>query len=360
MNRVKTIAGNGTVLSDTSNHWKANEEGTGAKRRYRTQLQRTEVTKRDLNNAFLQRKVNSYIYDDFDNLISLSAKIYDNARQLLRSATTTNGYINNGSSWILGLLQKVTVKVQVTGKLEKTRKSAWTYNTNTGKALTEKILHPSTEVVLQQTHFENIDYFGNHRRTRITGPDFDARQSTMAYDSTGRFVVKATNALGHIATSNYYPDGHINAGMIKTTIDSNQITTHYLYDSFGRATTTTYAYGTEEPVRTRTSFQWCRDMNGLCPARAVYGIVKSSEGGAASRVFIDRLGREIKRSTQTLDGRFAHVISRYNALGHTESVSEPHCNGSPEYQLPLSTMPWAEPYAQPMLRVGLIQWNIAV
>ncbi|WKD48752.1 FG-GAP-like repeat-containing protein [Microbulbifer spongiae] len=332
VDRVKTVAGNGTVLSDTSNQWKAIEEGTGAKRRYRTQLQRTEVTKRDLNNAFLHREVNSYIYDGFDNLTSLSSKTYDNAGQLLRSATTTNAYVNNtGSSWILGLLQKVTVKEQTTGKTQKIRKSAWTYNTNTGKALTEKILHPSTEAVLQQTHFENIDYFGNHRRTRITGPDFDARQSTMAYDSTGRFVVKATNALGHVATSNYYPDGHINAGMVKTSTDSNQITTHYLYDSFGRATTTTYAYGTDEPIRSRTSFQWCRNMRGLCPARAVYGIVKSSDGGSASRVFIDRLGREIKRSTQALDGRFAHVSSRYNAQGRTESVSEPRFNGSPEY-----------------------------
>ncbi|MEX2961985.1 RHS repeat domain-containing protein [Microbulbifer sp. TYP-18] len=332
IDQVVTIAGNGAELSFTSNQWNVIKQGSGANRRYRTQLKSTEVTKRDLNNSFLHREANNYSYDNFDNLTGLTTANYDSAGQLLRNTDTTNRYINNsGNRWILGMLEKTTVSSQATGKAAHTRKSAWTYDTNTGKGLREKILHLDTEAVLNETRYEDIDAFGNHRRTRVTGPDFATRQSTVVFDSTGRFVVSATNPLGHSVASSYYPDGHINAGMVKTTTDSNQVATHYSYDSFGRTTTVTSAHGSDSPVSNRTSFQWCDDMQGLCPTGAVYGITKSSDTGAASRVFIDQLGREVKRSTQTLDGRFAHVSNGYNALGYNHSVSEPHFDGEPEY-----------------------------
>ena len=338
LNRLKTVAGNGTVLSDTENVWSTIAVGSGSNKRYRGQLLSTEVTKRDLNNAFLHRETNSYTYDGYDNVKTTTSTVYDSLNQILRTRTTTNDYkAADTSQWLLGLLEKTTVSATVSGQPTLTRKSAWTYDGTTGRKLTEKILEPVSETVLSETRYENIDLFGNHKRTVVSGPDFATRQTDVVYDATGRFVTSTTNDLGHTATSTYYPDGHINAGQVQTTTNANGISTHFEYDGFGRNIKTTAAYGSANPVESYTSFEWCGDITdgNFCVttpmAQPVYRITKSSQGGAVSQVFIDQLGREVKRSSQRMDGRLAHVGNGYDALGHNTKVCDPYFDGDPEY-----------------------------
>jgi RHS repeat-associated protein len=171
----------------------------------------------------------------------------------------------------------------------------------------------------------------------ISGPDFASRQTDVVYDATGRFVTSTSNDLGHTATSSYDPDGHINAGQVNTTTSANGISTYFEYDGFGRNIKTTAAYGSADPVESYTSFEWCDDITdgNFCVstslAQPVYRITKSSQGGAVSQVFIDQLGREVKRSSQRMDGRLAHVGNGYDALGHNTKVCDPYFDGDPEY-----------------------------
>jgi RHS repeat-associated protein len=338
LNRLKTVADNGTVLSDTENVWSTIAVGSGSDTRYRGQLLSTEVTKRDLNNAFLHREMNTYTYDGDDNVIGTNSTVYDSGSQVLRTRVTTNDYKpTDTNQWLFGLLEKSTVTATVTGQPTLTRKSSWTYDGITGRKLTETLLEPVSETVLSQTSYENIDLFGNHKRTVISGPDFTTRQTDVVYDTTGRFVTSTTNDLGHTATSTYYPDGHINAGQVNTTTSANGISTYFEYDGFGRNIKTTAAYGSADPVESYTSFEWCNDITdgNFCVttpmAQPVYRITKSSQGGAASQVFIDQLGREVKRSSQRMDGRLAHVGNGYDALGHNTKVCDPYFDGDPEY-----------------------------
>ena len=329
--QVKTTAANGTVLSDTHNTWNViTVTGTGIDR-YRRQIASTEVTKRDLNNAFLHRETNDYTYDSYDNIKTISSKVYNVNNTLLRTKLTTNTYTNNTSSWLLGQMTKAVVDVTSLNRPTITRKSSWEYDATTGRKLAEKILEPVSETVLSRTDYENIDNFGNALKTKVSGPDFETRESTVIYDSSGRFVTSATNAIGHTASTTYYPDGHINAGLVDTVTDANGLVTKNEYDSFGRKVEVTAAYGTANPVSSHTSFQWCADMGSLCPMNAEYGITTSKDDGSAGRVYVDKLGREIKRSTRRLDGRFAHVGNKYNALGHNDRVCDPYYDGETEY-----------------------------
>ena len=335
VDRITTTAGNGTVLSDTVNDWDSVAVPGGDIMRYRRRLASTEVRKRDLNDAFLHREVTGYSYDEFDNIRVVNSVVYDAAGAAIRTTHTANGYRNDADAWLLGLLTATTVTVSAYGDRQ-IRQSSWTYDDVTGRKLSESVHDPSSggRPVIT-TRYSDIDRFGNHRTTTVSGPDFASRTSSVAHDGSGRFVVRATNAVGHVASSTYYPDSHVNAGLLRTHTDINGQVTRHEYDVTGRTIRTIAADGSASPVTVRTGFRWCGDLEGLCPSRAVYAITRASDDGSASRVFIDGLGREVRRSSRGLDGRFAHIDSGYDAQGRNVRLSEPYFDGGRRHVMTL-------------------------
>ncbi len=350
--RIETRANNGTVLSLTENEWvtytsndattwsvvNPSTEYTGDARRFRTQVERTEVTKRDLNGEFLHRDVTESQYDIHGFPTLITTRLYDEVGTLIRTKTTDSEYTAaDYTNWHLPLVDKMTVTVDVHALNDPiTTVTAWSYNDDRQK-ISERILIPGTDTALSEKHHEDFDIFGNSRRTRITGPNFETRTSSKVFDETGRFVTSVTNSLGHTASTTYYPADSIHAGLVNVSTDANGIQAKHYYDVFGRLIEQVAFYGTAKAVSSYTSFQWCDDVfdENACVdldgARPKYRITASSEGGAGSHAYIDMLGREVKKSSQSIDGKFVETDTLFDANGRKQYVVEPHFAGDYEY-----------------------------
>lgn len=335
VNRVTTQF-NGITLSDTENSWVNIAVGSGESARSRMELRSTDMVKRDLNGAFMSDERNTYQYNSNGSPSITTTELYNASNTLVRRKVTTNSFHSfNSSTKLLPVANKTRVDVTVTGKPTLSSVTSWTYHATTGKKLKDQILHPDTESVLSETEYHDFDTFGNNRKTTVRGSDFSDRTSSVTYDSTGRYVVSSTNSLGHTKQSTYYSNNSINAGRVNTTTDENGIQTKFYYDVFGRVTRKTDAYGTSNPVNTYTSFQWCDDITDamICrhvvsDSRQIYRITTSTDGGAGKHVYVDKLGREVKSSTQSIDGRFVHVVNHYDALGRNYKVCDPFYDGT--------------------------------
>ncbi len=335
VNRVTTQF-NGITLSNTENSWVNIAVGSGESARSRMELRSTDMVKRDLNGAFMSDERNTYQYNSNGSPSITTTELYNASNTLVRRKVTTNSFHSfNSSTKLLPVANKTRVDVTVTGKPTLSSVTSWTYHATTGKKLKDQILHPDTESVLSETEYHDFDTFGNNRKTTVRGSDFSDRTSSVTYDSTGRYVVSSTNSLGHTKQSTYYSNSSINAGRVNTTTDENGIQTKFYYDVFGRVTRKTDAYGTSNPVNTYTSFQWCDDITDamICrhvvsDSRQIYRITTSTDGGAGKHVYVDKLGREVKSSTQSIDGRFVHVVNHYDALGRNYKVCDPFYDGT--------------------------------
>jgi RHS repeat-associated protein len=349
--RIVTNA-NGVITSDTQNTWQQSTIGSGSSTRYLPQLTQTTVTKRDLNGAFLHRETNDYTdtsgdpaYDAYGNIERMVSKLYDESNSLLRTTTTVNNYSNNESSWFIGQLTRAEVTTDVAGRAARKKVSGWEYDASNGRKLREQIRHPDTDLVLHQTAYgfdengiEQRDSFGNNLAITVSGPDFDSRTSKVSFDSTGRYPLSKTNALGHSASTEYYSASDTSNGAFpgkpKVTTDANGIKTYSAYDSFGRTSSVTSAWGTSAAVTSSTQFNYC---DASCPANAEYYIVNTVQGGSSSRSYVDKLGRELRKGSQSKKQRggaseFVYIDYAYNGLGQNSQVTEPYFESDgPQY-----------------------------
>ena len=345
---VKTVAtrdSRSPVLSLTTNTWENIRLGSSSSARNRLQLKETRVTKKDLDHSFLNYERNNYTYESSAGLPSrIVTRLYGNTSGSgtpLRTKTTTHTYrsFSGVSNYLMPGISKTKVDVAVSGKDTITTVSSWVYDSTTGRKLKERILHPTTESVLSEKEYSNIDDFGNHLTTTVRGSDFATRSSRRTFDSTGRYETSATNALNQTTSATYYSAGSQYDGKINEKTDINGIRTKYYYDSFGRQTRQINFYGTNSEVESYTSYQWCSDINDDSPCYsrlpyepfydAVYRITSSTEGGAAKHVYMDVLGREVKRRTHSIDGRYSNVVNHYDAQGRNYRVCDPFFDGEP-------------------------------
>lgn len=342
--RVETIAPDDTVLSLTTNAWQtvqmdASASGIQAKR-HRIELTNTEITKRDLNGAFLHRETNDYTYDSFGNADILTSKVYDAASggTLMRTKTTDNNWQNDTANWLIGLLKRAEVTVtdhsQNAPQLKKL--STFDYDTSNGRKVAEQILDPNTNLVLHETRFGEDssgqlqqDSFGNLEAVTVRGADFASRTTRITYDTTyGLYPEQSYDAQGNLTAHSYYDKNDFSTGAypgkLKLTTAPNGLQTQYRYDRFGRVTETTSAYGTAAAVTSYSIYRWCHSN---CPSNAVYTQTQFTQGGTPVHTDIDMLGRTLRKRTIAMDGRDLWVDTIYDTLGHNTQVTEPYFAG---------------------------------
>src|SRR5690606_18078627 len=151
------------------------------------------------------------------------------------------------------------------------RVSKWVYDSS-GILTAEQVWDGSETTMLMETAYSNYDDFGHALTTTVSGVDFVSRSSAVVYDSTGRFVTSATNALNQGASNSYYSwlgsGGY--PGLVKTTTDINGIKTLYKYDSFGRVVETIAAYQSGSEISSTSTFELC--SSGCYVDHAVYNL----------------------------------------------------------------------------------------
>ena len=353
--------GGGTPLPDLLAEWENIVQCIAL--RYHSRLVATKITKNDLNGKPLSHEVNEYTYDDYDNIKTIYTQLYDVPDgTLFREKLTVNHYKNNGGdedNWLFGQIEQMDVTVTLNDPNNPstiTRKSGFEYDSTTGLKTAEVILDPaSTEtnwIELQRTAYSAIDSFGNPTVTTVSGPDFATRSVTSTFDATGRYVASTSqtvNGIVHDTSTTFYAlSDFLNGaypGKVDTFTDANGMQTKHKYDVFGRKVETISAYGTADPVSSFSAFERCGNITGaavpcadktdpdtgLVVAKPVYRITEFAEGGAGVHVFVDQLGREVKRASQSVDGRFVIVGNGYDGLGHNTQVCEPYFMGEDEY-----------------------------
>lgn len=331
--RIETTAKSGQLLSRTVNTWENAERGG-----YYTldpvnvRLKKNTQLNKDLNGSVLSFEASDYRYDDFNNLKTMTKKVYNGGSEnsgVYRTVVTANEWINNESDWILGLVTETKNTVTVTGEDPIINLTRTEYDESTGYKLNESIIDPGDEsTALHTTTYSDQDNFGNIEKITLSGPDFANRSAISKYDTAhGLAIVKKTNALNQSETLSYYaPDGAIASGAypgkLKESKSINGIRTRYLYDSYGRLRRTIAAYGSASPISTYSHIVSC--TAGHCREGAVYQTIAYTDGQSPTLTEIDKLGRTVRQKTYGVDGRLVWVDTDYNALGQVERVSEPY------------------------------------
>ena len=274
-----------------------------------------------LPSTYYQRTSTTSAFDNYGNNTQIVIDYDYGSNPGKITDTTSNTYENHtdNGKWHLGRLTTATVTSKV-GDSTQTRSSSFTYDAETGLLSTETIEPGNTTLRLTTVH-ERDDH-GNVVKTTVDGPGVTPRASTSVYDTTKRYVVRATNALGHTVTHEYEKPGY---GVVTRTTDPNALSVNWQYDGFGRPTLESRPDGTQS----RTTHYRASDLSGdeEAPAHAAYAVMTEVLGdgvpiAAPVTVYYDRQGREMRSKTLTAQGDTVYSDTHYNRKGQVEQVSD--------------------------------------
>jgi RHS repeat-associated protein len=231
------------------------------------------------------------------------------------SSTTTNTYEVKAVPWtIKNHLTSSSTTTTRTGEPAYTR-SVTIENNGPGGLPSKK----TDDIGIVTTYAYNA--CGLPVTTTVSGTGITTRTSTLEYDAKKRFVLKATNPLGHSAESTYDPL----YGNALTQKDANGLITSFAYDGFGRLKETTSPTGT----KASSTLAWDFSVG-------IYRVTSTDASGAYSKQYYDPLARAIKAETNNFDGSVISTTKEYNYLGQLIRATEPNNTGlftTYEYEL---------------------------
>ena len=254
-------------------------------------------------------------YDKFGNAKQIVEKSGD------RIIVTENIFYNDTTNWQLGRLRNAKVRKTGNGE-ESSHVSSFSYQ-DTG-LLTKEIFDSGLSGGYTKEY--TYDIFGNVVKDVVTPFDkFAPRTNTTIYDSRGRFKKASINSLG-------YRTGHTideKLGVATESTDANGLLTIYAYDSFGNILSATSPLDT-----TKYTMWWSRDV-AQAPINSEYYTKTVSTGKPTTTTFYDCLGREVRRVTESPDGKsILATITNYDNCGRVHEASNPYF---PKYQPILTT-----------------------
>jgi RHS repeat-associated protein len=272
----------------------------------------TKESQYELNTKLIRSKQTNFVFDNYANPTSITEVSNDGY-----TIATTNTYTDDVSNWRLGRVTATTVTKTRVGKTAITKNSIFAYDA--AGHLIQDILLP-TNLTRKVQHDYVLDAYGNTTSLTTSGSGITTRTEITTYDSEGRNIVSAKNALNHTTTYAY------TRGYVSSTTDPNGLTTSVVRDVFGREIQTTFPDATTHNVSYTkcSSYPICGDLGVGCPTLSIYYTTELTTGKGFIKTYFDKVDRAIRTEKQGFDGSVIIVDKIYNGLGLVASQSDPH------------------------------------
>jgi RHS repeat-associated protein len=266
------------------------------------------ITTDELRNITLATYYNSY--DDDGNVTEQVIKHENNGtlEGTVTAKTTYLGYWGNGSGCNY-LPDTDTVLKWRPG--ENTDIIVHDNGYNSKGLLTSRTLFKNE---LYKSVWETVyhDDFGNDTARAVSAIGVTGRESSVSYDSKGRFPLTQTNPL--LWTESFEYD-HRSGQVLKAT-DVNGLVTKYKYDGFGRSRLTEYPDG----INLIEKIAWYTGPN---VSNARYYTEAQATGSPPVKAWYDRVGRELQTRSTDFAGDYVYTTMEYDSKGRKWKVSEP-------------------------------------
>jgi RHS repeat-associated protein len=234
--------------------------------------------------------------------------------------TTERVVRNDPSRWLLGLVERSDVTARGPGESPRTRSFAQRFDPTTGLVI-QRTNEPDRASLRVATTLAR-DRYGNEIARTVRGPDFEARATSMLYDWRGRFAELEIDALGHASVT--ARDARFGLPIAQLGPDPTVPQTRFAYDGLGRLVSTTRVDG----VTTTVSRSAC---DADCPDGAAVAVRSSTPGAPAVTLYLDALGRELRRETDGFDGRVVRVDLALDLRGLVTAQTRPYFAGDGPY-----------------------------
>lgn len=161
------------------------------------------------------------------------------------------------------------------------------------------------------------DSFGNMREKRVATIGLTTQTTMYNYGTNGINLLKETDPVGREISYSYDET----TGLIKTRTDPFGNLTTWNYNGADQLSSVVSEGGIT------TTYSRSLDVTGG-PSYAVYYIQEAGSDGSQTKIWYDKLERELRTETKNFGGSLVKVDKQYNAKGQLYRVSEP-ATGTP-------------------------------
>lgn len=322
----------GKMLSYAENEWDYQEiSGPDNTKRYQTFIKKSTEKSYALKNGGAEQgdllqtvtTETEFYPDGYGNPKNIKVTTADDSVSLIKNTYSEYG----DSDWDKRMARLSRVEVTTNNDSANKRISTFEYYglSEVGGfrgLLKKEIVEPGDSFSSTTTY--TYDAFGNKASVSITalgenGQDETRTTSTLYKDNKGRYVQSTSNSLNQTSKV----DSINNFGTPTKVTDANNFSTNVFYDAMGNEYMRKDATG----AWTRTDKAYCSaSMN--CPAGAIYRSWQRVAGGSSSIEYFDILGRSIRTTTNSFDGRQVHVDTEYDNLSRVTRQSNPYYDGA--------------------------------
>ena len=252
----------------------------------------------------------TFSYDNYGNVVTVvehgDLNVTDDYR------TTVNVYAVNRDNWILDRIARTRV---YDSDDEKVRETTYAYDdARFGEVASKGALTKKEEwnnVGNNTFTYFEYDDFGNV--VKVT--DTLGQSSSVFYDGTHTFPVTNVNAMGHVSTVTY----DTGTGNVLTTT-SNDVTTTFVYDVFGRIV--------KEVMPLDTVWQPTKSYNysfdGVAPEQVVVQLKTTANNTDTIRYYYDGFGQLVQLKKDIENNQQVVQNFVYDSQGRVVSVLNPY------------------------------------
>ncbi|PWB19379.1 FG-GAP-like repeat-containing protein [Flavobacterium sp. HTF] len=245
-------------------------------------------------------------YDNYNNTTKITTEVKEANTSIQKSITDFTYQNQTSPTYIIGKpLSKI---LNITLGNEKMRsEEVYEYNSKQLLSQIKKKGNAGTNYITEERLH---DSFGNIiQRTLKAG--LDSREFNYAYDTSGRFLIKNTDAEKLVTSYLYNPNG-----TLKSLTSPLAQTTSYEYDSWFKKTKETDYLGNINDYKYANS-----NSNTI--------VTKTFADGNVVEETFDDLGRKIKSGSKNIMGTFSYVSYMYDIQDRNYKVSEPYIGAAP-------------------------------